>query len=297
MSTKADIVIPEQADDRIESTKKKLSSMGFSIVETEDFARNKIEYIDFLSTKEFAKNWSVKMLTEYLDNPIHFGSTIVANGDADCIILGAVTPKDEIIRTAIRTIGIKQNSKFVFSSTFLLHRYDDISYTYADCSVLPEPNPDQLAVIAGETAKIYRYIFGEIPEVAFISFSTLASMEHYRIDRVRKAMEIFARKFKDINFVGELQLDSAVDPLSAKYKSVENEIQGNANVLIFPNMDAGNVAVKSAELFGEFTSAGPLLQGLNNSVGMVSRACSVENIINTVALTTMEVNKYADIQL
>ncbi len=293
----AKIVIPETGDERLDSAKKELTHLGCNILDVEDFANKKSEYIDLLSKREFSKNWSKEMLTEYLNNPIHLGLTMVANGDADGFVSGVNTSKDKIIRSAIRTIGVQQNSKFVFSSTFLLHRDNDISYTYADCSVLPEPNSDQLALIAWETAIFYKQVFGETPRLAFISFSTLGSMEHYRVEKVRKAMDIFRKKHGDMSFIGEVQFDCAINKSSASYKLRDNEIAGNANVLIFPNMDAGNVAVKSAEIFGEFTSVGPLLHGLNKPVGIVSRACSVENIVSTVIFTTKRIRDYADLQL
>jgi phosphate acetyltransferase len=164
----------------------------------------------------------------------------------------------------------------------------DAAYTFADCAVIPEPTSDQLASIAGESASNHRLLTGEEPRVAFLSFSTKGSANHRRVTHVKEAVKIFAEKHPDILHDGELQLDSALVPAVAANKAKDSPLAGKASVLIFPSLEAGNIAYKITERLAGYTALGPLLQGLNKPVHDLSRGCSSADIVNVATIAAMQ---------
>jgi len=170
------------------------------------------------------------------------------------------------------------------------------AFTFADCGVIPEPDSQQLAVIANDSALFHSLLTGEEPKIAFLSFSTKGSAEHYRVDKVRKAVEIFAKKHPDISHDGELQFDAATVKTIANSKAPNSALKGDANVLIFPNLDAGNIAYKITERLAHYSAWGPLLQGLSKPVHDLSRGCSVEDIVLVSSITAMQKkSEYANV--
>ena len=178
---------------------------------------------------------------------------------------------------------------------FLISPSGDHAYTFADCAVIPEPDSKQLAAIGHDSAEFHLLLSGEEARVAFVSFSTKGSANHYRIDRVREGVEIFSRQYPHIIHDGELQVDAAIIPVISQMKAPESPLAGQANVLIFPNLDAGNIAYKIAQHMGGYSAWGPLLQGLNKPVHDLSRGCSVDDIINVSAITAMQNDTYANV--
>ena len=290
----ARIVIPE-ADERIQTAREKLQDYNIASLNIEEFG-NKIDiYLEYISHCDFTDNWTTVMLEEYLRDPVHFGSVMVACNDADGMVAGASTPSSEVIRTAIRTVGLKESSRRVSSIFFMISPGGDVAYTYSDCGVIPEPDSNQLAQIAGDAAEFHQLLTGEEPRVAFLSFSTKDSATHYRVDRVKEAVKKFSRLFPNVMHEGELQFDAAVDFEVAKRKVLDSKLNGSANVLIFPNLDAGNIAYKITEKLGKFSAWGPLLQGLRKPIHDLSRGCSVDDIVHISAITAMQKVEYANI--
>jgi phosphate acetyltransferase len=220
---------------------------------------------------------------------------MVACDDADCLVAGAITSSSEVIRTAIRMIGIRPTSNNVSSIFLMISPDGDNAYTFADCAVIPDPDSKQLASIAAESAEFHHFLTGEEPVVAFLSFSTKGSASHYRVDRVREAVEIFGKKYPQIIHDGEVQVDAAIIPEVNKLKIPNSPINGEANVLIFPNLDAGNIAYKITQRLGGYFAWGPLLQGLNKPVHDLSRGCTVDDIINVSAIAALQRNMYANV--
>ena len=284
----ARIVLPESGDKRVGEAIHQLNTLGFQVVHNEDFQHNCAIYLDYLSTLPFTDNWPVENLRKYLIDPLHFAMTMVACDDVDGVIAGAATSSSEVIRTAIRIVGIHPASNWVSSIFLLISPNGDHAYTFADCAVIPEPDSRQLAVIGGDSAEFHHLLTGEEAKVAFLSFSTKGSARHYRVDRVREGVEIFGRKYPQITYDGELQVDSAIIPEICQMKTSDSPIAGRANVLIFPNLDAGNIAYKIAQHMGGYSAWGPLLQGLNKPVHDLSRGCSVDDIINVAAITALQ---------
>ena len=293
--TQARLVLPEMEDKRVNQAVDELRSMGFNILNTEDFQQRRDRYLELLTSQPFSENWPFKTLSSYLDEPLNYGMAMTAFGDADGLVAGAVTSSSEVIRTAIRIVGIKPESKWVSSVFFMVSPNEDKAFTFADCGVIPEPTAEQLAVIAGDSAEFHNLLTGEESKVAFLSFSTKGSASHYRVDRVADAVKYFAKKYPQYQFDGELQLDAAIIPEVAAMKAPESALEGNANVLIFPNLDAGNIAYKAVQRLGAYSAWGPLLQGLNKPVHDLSRGCSVEDVINVSAVAALQRRIYADV--
>jgi phosphate acetyltransferase len=219
-------------------------------------------------------------------DPLFFGAAMVAAGDADGCVAGSVSTTGEVLRAAIQTIGLKESSNVV-SSIFLMSFDDGRVFTYGDCAVVPYPNSEQLATIAMDSARTHEKVTGETPKVAMLSFSTKGSAEHERIQLVRDALEII--KSHKLNFPvdGELQFDASIIPEIAKRKAPNSEVAGQANVFIFPNLDAGNIAYKITERLAGATATGPIIQGLARPMMDLSRGCSTLDIVNTACVCAL----------
>jgi phosphate acetyltransferase len=291
----ARLVLPETDDTRIQEATQELKTLGIEVLNVEAYQQQFDSYLDFLQQQPFTENWPQKNLEEYLKNPLHFALTMLACDDADGVVAGAVTASGDVIRSAIRIIGINPDSNWVSSIFFMISPDGNKAYTFADCAVIPEPDSKQLAAIAADSAEFHQILTGEEPRVAFLSFSTKGSASHYRIDRVSDAVKIFAHKNPLINHDGELQVDAAIIPQISQLKVPDSPVEGEANILIFPNLDAGNIAYKITQRLGNYSAWGPLLQGLNKPVHDLSRGCSVEDIINVSVIATLQRKSYANV--
>lgn len=214
-----------------------------------------------------------------LRDPLCLAACMVGTGRADVCVAGAVHATSDVLRSALRYVGMRKGVGLV-SSSFLMGLRDGPVVTYADCGVVPYPDAEQLAAIAIESARTHRLLTGTDPKVAMLSFSTMGSASHDRVDLVREAVEIVRRNAPGLAVDGELQFDAAFVPEVGKRKAPDSEVAGGANVFIFPNLDAGNIAYKITERIGRATATGPLLQGLDRPVMDLSRGCGTEDIVN-----------------
>ena len=294
-NSEAQIILPEINDSRIIDAKKELNSLGFNVLSIDDYKKNIDIYLDYINGLPFTKNWPTDNLRLFLEDPINLGMAMVACDDADCLVAGAVTASSEIIRAAIRLVGIRSESSCVSSIFLMIDQDGKNALTFGDCAVIPEPDSKQLVKIAAESAEFHYFLTGEEPSIAFLSFSTKGSASHYRVDKVRNAVEMFAHKYPNIKHDGEIQFDAAIIPEVSKVKTPNSPLAGNANVFIFPNLDAGNIGYKIAQRLGNYSAWGPLLQGLNKPVHDLSRGCSVDDIINVAAIAALQRNMYANI--
>ena len=284
----ARVLIPEINDCRVQEATENLQSMGYNIENIDKYIHKYDEYLEMLSQLKFAKNWPYDQIKKYLDDPVNYGLMAVANGDADGLVAGATISTSDMIRKAIRIIGVNRYSSCVSSIFFMISNNEKQCFTYSDCGVIPDPDAKQLVDIAYNASNFHRLLSENEPKIAFLSFSTKGSAEHYRVEKVREAVKLFGKKYSDILHDGELQFDAAISPEVSKLKDTSSKLNGESNVFIFPNLDAGNIAYKITERLGGYTALGPLLQGLNKPIHDLSRGCSVEDIVLVAAITALQ---------
>lgn len=231
------------------------------------------------------KGISFEEAKETMKRPLFFGAMMVREGMADGSVAGSISTTADVLRAGIQVVGLMEGISIV--SSFFLIVFPSKVYSFADCAVVPNPTAEQLADIAISTAINYKKLTGEEPIVAMLSFSTKGSAQHEMVDKVVKATQIAKQKRPDLIIDGELQLDAAIVPEVAKIKAPDSPVQGNANVLIFPNLDAGNIGYKMAQRMAGAEAIGPIVQGLKKPCFDLSRGCSVEDIVNVVAINCL----------
>lgn len=219
---------------------------------------------------------------------IYFGTMMVHLNEADGFVCGAVHTTAETIRPALQIIKTKEKYHKV-SGLFLMKLKGKI-YLFADCAININPTAEELAMIAMDSANT-SIEFGIKPRIAMLSFSTHESATHEVIEKVRNAVRIVKKRNPKLIIDGELQVDAAIVPFVAKIKCPNSILKGNANVLIFPNLETGNIAYKLVERLAKAQAIGPILQGLKKPINDLSRGCSVEDIVNITAITVVEVQK------
>ncbi len=218
-------------------------------------------------------------------DPLIFAGMMVRSGLVHGSVAGSVSTTADVIRAALRTIGLRPGVKKV--SSYFLMIFPGRVMAFADCAVLPEPTAGELAEIAGLAADNFRIITGLGPVVAFLSFSTKGSAGHPAIEKARSAAAMFRASRPDIEADGELQVDAAIDPGVARMKAPGSPVAGNANVLIFPDLNSGNIGYKIAQRLGGAVALGPILQGLAKPAFDLSRGCSVEDIVHVATINVL----------
>lgn len=251
-----------------------------------DALSNKNELINHLYQRRKHKGLSSKEAEETLANPLYLGAILVATGRADGCVAGSVATTGEVIRAAIHSIGLRKGNDTV-SSTFLMILENQAPLTYADCGVVPYPDANQLADIAIEAARTHHLLTRESPRVAMLSFSTKGSARHERTKLVIEATKRAQRKSPDLEIDGELQFDAAFVPEVARRKAPGSSLKGQANVFIFPNLDAGNIAYKITERLAGASATGPILQGLAKPMMDLSRGCRWQDIVNAACVAIL----------
>ena len=237
------------------------------------------------------KNISEEKAIQTLTNPLYFGAMLVRAGQADAMVAGAVNTTADVIRSAIRVLGLKKTVKTISSSfLMIIPEYmgqKDKVFLFADCGVLPNPDPEELASIAASTAETLKLLFGIEPSIALLSFSTKGSARHADVRKVTETLKILNRDFPTLKVDGELQLDAAIVPEIQKQKAPDSIVAGEANILIFPTLDAGNIGYKLTQRLAQAKAIGPILQGLTKPVNDLSRGCSTEDIIDAAAIACL----------
>ncbi len=231
------------------------------------------------------KGITIEQARDTIKRDIFFAGMMVREGLADASVSGSFATTADVTRAALFCVGLGQGMSIL--SSFFLMAFPDITYSFADCAVMPNPDSAQLADIAIATADNHKKLTGEDAYVAMLSFSTKGSAEHEMIDKVRQATKIAQERRPDLNIDGELQFDAAIVESIGKKKSPNSKVAGRANVLVFPDLNAGNIGYKIAQRLGGAEAVGPVNQGLKKPFFDLSRGCSVDDIVTTAAIACL----------
>ena len=240
----------------------------------------KLKGIDYYKAKEIIKN------------PVYFGMMMVKMGDCDGLVSGAIHSTSDTLRPALQILKTSQNTKLV--SAFFVMVVPNCTYgengtfVFSDCGLNPNPNAEELSEIAISSAKSFEQLTGKKANVAMLSFSTYGSAKSDSTEKVIEATNLVKEKMPNITIDGELQLDAAIIPEIANNKAPGSAVQGNANTLIFPNLDAGNIGYKLTQRLAKAEAYGPLCQGIAKPVNDLSRGCSSLDIVGVVAITAVQ---------
>ncbi len=251
------------------------------------------KYVNLLYETRKAKGMTEEKAREILLNDyLTFGIVMVKADDADGMVAGACHSTADTLRPALQILktapGVKLVSAFFVMDTQFKDQGDNGTFIFADCGLNQDPNAEELAAIAESSYRSFKSLIGPKPVIAMLSHSTKGSAKHAMVDKVVEAVRIAKEQNPNLIIDGELQLDAALVPGVAKSKAPGSPVGGRANILIFPNLDAGNIGYKLVQRLGGAEAYGPMLQGIAKPVNDLSRGCSWQDIVGVVALTAVQ---------
>ncbi len=308
------IVLPESSDIRVIEAARVVTDEGFAKVvlignrdklDTKGIDISDIDVIDPETSDKFeeyasafyelrkAKGMTPEKAHETLKNNIYFGTMMVKQGDADGLVAGSICSTADTLRPALQILKTAPNVKLVSSFFIISVPNSDFGengmFLFGDCALNTNPTDDELSEIAISSAKSWRSLMGNEPRVAMLSYSTLGSAPLTDMtSKVINATNLLKDKAPNIKVVGEIQLDAAIVPKVAAQKAPDNDIAGSANVLIFPDLNAGNIGYKLVQRLANADAFGPITQGIARPVNDLSRGCSSKDIVGVVAFTALQ---------
>jgi phosphate acetyltransferase len=286
------VVFPEGDDPRVQEAARRVEREGLGQVQlldprtTHHAPRTMVALLRSRRPDKFPTDTAA---AQALEHPLTRGACLVGINAADVMVGGAVFPSADTIRAALWAVGTAPGIATVSGAFYMVK--DDRVLTFADCGVVPEPTAAQLADIAIASAQDRRRIVGDQPVVAFLSYSTHGSASGQRVARVQEAVDALRRRSTSppgFVFDGELQVDAALDAHVAARKAAGSAVAGQANVLIFPDLDAGNIGYKLVQRLGGWTALGPILQGLARPIADLSRGATADDIVSTAAIAILQ---------
>lgn len=253
---------------------------------------NIARYIDRLREIRKDKGLTAEQAAALLQNPLYFASMMVKEGDAQGMVAGSISTTGDVLRPALQIIKTAPGISVVSGAFIMILPFEEYGdhgvLVFADCAVNPDPSAEQLAEIASSSAETARNIAGIDPTVGMLSFSTKGSGKHESVSKVQMATDLAKKRYPKLKVDGEFQADAAIVPKVGRDKAPGSSCAGHANVLVFPDLQSGNISYKLAQRMGRAQAIGPVLQGMASPVNDLSRGCSVEDIVNVTAITALQ---------
>jgi len=289
------IVLPEYDDRRVVEAARIIEKEGIAkiLLLTKDKIdpKEKERYIDEFYRMYKAKDLDINEVRKLFDGTLYYAAMMTKEGKVDGLVAGASHTTPDMARACIRCLGVDERILIV-SSCFIMvvpncPYGEGGTFIFADCGIIPDPNARQLACIAISAAELVTKVLDFTPRIALLSYSTKGSAKGKSIEKITEALGLLKEMAPNLLVDGELQVDAAIVPEVAKIKYPDSPLSGKANVLIFPCLEAGNISYKFVQRLGNARAVGPLLLGLNKPASDLSRGCSVEDVVDCVAVTAI----------
>jgi len=262
-------------------------------IEDPKISHHSARYAQNLFELRAKKGMTLEQAQQLVLDPLTFADLMLQAGDAEGSIAGARYTTGDVVRSALQIIGVAPGFNTVSSFMLMVfdaeHHQPKRKMIFSDCALMVNPDAEQLAEIARASITSAGQLLDEEPRVAMLSFSTNGSASHDMVDKVRNATDLLKQALPDLAIDGEIQLDAAIVPEVSALKMPDSKIHGQANILIFPDLNAANIGYKIAQRFGDAKAIGPIMQGLKKPANDLSRGCSTEDVYNLIGLTAMQV--------